>query len=92
MLNPRPMTDSITSGREAAAGHAPVAAAAAPAEPEAKPGGNAAIIRRLARGYVYRQWPTLAVAIFCMVLTAAMTAALSWLLDPAIKEIGRAHV
>ena len=87
MLNPRPMTDSITSGREAAAGHAPVAAAAAPAEPEAKPGGNAAIIRRLARGYVYRQWPTLAVAIFCMVLTAAMTAALSWLLDPAIKEI-----
>ncbi len=47
--------------------------------------GNGTIISRLARVYLRRQWPTLLVAVFCMVLTAGMTAALAYLLDPAIK-------
>jgi ATP-binding cassette, subfamily B, bacterial MsbA len=46
-----------------------------------------AIISRLFRDYVRKQWRMLWVALFCMVVTAAMTGALSWLLDPAIKLI-----
>ncbi|HEY1709154.1 MAG TPA: ABC transporter ATP-binding protein [Rhizomicrobium sp.] len=44
-----------------------------------------AIVRRLVHDYMREQWPTLAVAVTCMVITAAMTAALAWLTDPAIK-------
>jgi subfamily B ATP-binding cassette protein MsbA len=47
----------------------------------------AAIVHRLFRRYVREQWRTLALAVFAMILTAAMTGALSWLLDPAIKMI-----
>ncbi len=37
--------------------------------------------------YLKGQWATLGVAVLCMIVTAAMTAALSYLLDPAIKLI-----
>jgi subfamily B ATP-binding cassette protein MsbA len=47
--------------------------------------GNAVVIRRLLHDYVRGQWRVLAIAVVCMVVTAGMTAALSWLLDPAVK-------
>ncbi len=47
--------------------------------------GNFTIIKRLLRDYVRRQWPTLAVAVVCMAITAGMTAALALLTDPVIK-------
>ncbi|HVT26327.1 MAG TPA: ABC transporter ATP-binding protein [Rhizomicrobium sp.] len=53
----------------------------------AVPMGNLAIVRRLVGGYLKGQWGTLMVAVACMIVTAGMTAALSWLLDPAIKLI-----
>ncbi len=40
---------------------------------------------RLVHDYMREQWRTLAIAVTCMVITAAMTAALAWLTDPAIK-------
>ncbi|HSZ75682.1 MAG TPA: ABC transporter ATP-binding protein [Rhizomicrobium sp.] len=46
-----------------------------------------AIVRRLFRHYVRKQWRMLSVAVFCMIVTACATGALSWLLDPAIKLI-----
>ncbi|MEI9993125.1 MAG: ABC transporter ATP-binding protein [Rhizomicrobium sp.] len=46
---------------------------------------NFTIIRRLFRDYVRKQWPMLSVAVAGMAMTAAMTAALAWLTDPAIK-------
>jgi subfamily B ATP-binding cassette protein MsbA len=52
-----------------------------------KPQGNLPIIRRLLREYMRGQWRILVPAIFCMVLSALMTGALAWLLDPAIKLI-----
>ncbi|HXC55296.1 MAG TPA: ABC transporter ATP-binding protein [Rhizomicrobium sp.] len=55
------------------------------AEPAPKPRDNSAIIGRLFRDYVRKQWATLAVAVGCMAVTAGMTAALSWLTDPVIK-------
>jgi subfamily B ATP-binding cassette protein MsbA len=48
---------------------------------------NVTIIRRLFRDYVRKQWPTLAIAVVGMVVTAASTAALAWLTDPAIKYL-----
>ncbi len=48
---------------------------------------NAAAIRRLLRDYVRRQWRTLAIAVLCMVATASLTAALSYMLDPAVKYL-----
>ncbi len=47
--------------------------------------GNAAIIKRLLNDYVRQQWTTLAIALLCMAVTAAMTAALAFLTDPVIK-------
>lgn len=49
--------------------------------------GDIALIGRIFRDYVSGYWRTLAVALVCMVLTAATTAALAWLVDPAIKLI-----
>lgn len=61
-----------------------------PLAPQAQvstPMGNGAIIRRLVRFYLKGQWGLLGIAVLCMVITAGMTAALSYLLDPAIKLI-----
>ncbi len=49
--------------------------------------GDFAIIGRLVRDYMPGQWPTFGLAALCMLATAAMTGALAWLLDPAIKLI-----
>lgn len=49
--------------------------------------GTLAVSRRLVQDYMTKQWPALIAAVFCMLITAALTAALSWLLDPAIKLI-----
>jgi subfamily B ATP-binding cassette protein MsbA len=49
--------------------------------------GDFGIIGRLARDYLRGQWPTLTIAVACMLATAGMTGALAWLLDPAIKLI-----
>jgi subfamily B ATP-binding cassette protein MsbA len=49
--------------------------------------GNAAVIRRLLFDYVSRQWHTLAIAVVCMIVTATLTAALSYMLDPAVKYL-----
>lgn len=48
---------------------------------------NFAIAARLWRDYVRKRWGTLAIAVVCMAITAAMTAALSWLTDPVIKYL-----
>src|SRR5262249_33479154 len=53
----------------------------------AAPPGNLPIIRRLLREYMRGQWRILLPAIVCMVISALMTGALAWLLDPAIKLI-----
>lgn len=53
----------------------------------AKASGNFAIVRRLFHDYMRNQWPTLATAVACMVVTASATAALSYLLDPAVKYL-----
>ena len=47
--------------------------------------GTVPIIVRLFRDYVRPQWRTLALAVVCMAVTAAMTAALALLTDPVIK-------
>ncbi|HWD27713.1 MAG TPA: ABC transporter ATP-binding protein [Rhizomicrobium sp.] len=54
--------------------------------PEA-PSRNAVIIRRLLTHYMRKQWTTLAVAVSCMIVTAAMTASLAYLTDPAIHYL-----
>jgi len=46
-----------------------------------------ALVRRLLRDYLGRQKLTLLFAVLCMAGGAATTAALAWLLDPAIKLI-----
>jgi subfamily B ATP-binding cassette protein MsbA len=43
------------------------------------------VVRRLVHDYMRDQWRTLSIAMFGMLITAAMTAALAWLTDPAIK-------
>jgi subfamily B ATP-binding cassette protein MsbA len=45
------------------------------------------IIRRLLRDYMGHQWPALALAVFCMMSTAALTGVLAWVIDPAIRLI-----
>ncbi|HEY4115245.1 MAG TPA: ABC transporter ATP-binding protein [Rhizomicrobium sp.] len=59
----------------------------APAGPGAKPLGDMAIVRRLLRDYLGRQWPALVIAGVCMVITASTNGALAAILDPAIKKI-----
>ncbi|MEJ0026155.1 MAG: ABC transporter ATP-binding protein [Rhizomicrobium sp.] len=45
------------------------------------------IMTRLARDYMRRQWRTLILAVLCMIATAAATAGLAYLTDPAIKYL-----
>jgi subfamily B ATP-binding cassette protein MsbA len=61
------------------------AGASVPPAPPASPRDSSAILRRLLRDYVSKQWTTLAIAVVGMIVTSAMTAALAWLTDPAIK-------
>ncbi len=46
-----------------------------------------AVIRRFATDYLLRRWPRLLLALVCMVLVAATTAAMASLLGPVIKKI-----
>src|SRR6185437_8580810 len=80
MLHP----PAMTAGTEAS-----IRADLSPRAParDAVPMGNLTIVRRLVGGYLTGQWGTLSLAVACMMVTAGMTAALSWLLDPAIKLI-----
>src|SRR6201996_716584 len=55
--------------------------------PIPKPRGDWAIIRRLMRDYLGDQRLLLALGIFCMVISAAMTGLLAGLLNPAIKRV-----
>jgi subfamily B ATP-binding cassette protein MsbA len=55
--------------------------------PERAPGGDGAIIRRLLRDYIGNQWGLLAIGIFCMVISAAMTGMMAGLINPAIKRV-----
>ncbi|WP_243746604.1 ABC transporter ATP-binding protein [Zavarzinia compransoris] len=62
--------------------------ASAPTEtPETLPAPRTSIVRRLLRGAIRPHAGRLVVAGFMMALVAGMTAALAWLLDPAIDEI-----
>ncbi len=49
--------------------------------------GDLSAVARLIRVYMTGHWGALALAAFCMVITSVMTAALAWIIDPAIKEI-----
>src|ERR1700744_6187030 len=52
-----------------------------------KPRSDWGIVRRLARDYMGRQWPLLALSIVCMLITAAMSGELAGIINPAIKKI-----
>jgi subfamily B ATP-binding cassette protein MsbA len=59
-----------------------------------EPGGEPAqlsgtwpVIARLQRDYLRGRWGTLSLAVICMVVTSAMTVALAYLIDPAVKEL-----
>jgi len=60
--------------------------AAAPPAPR-KPLGDWKIVRRLAHDYLRDQSTLLALGIFCMIVTAAMTGLMAGLINPAIKRI-----
>src|SRR5271155_2741563 len=45
------------------------------------------IIRRLLHDYMGGQWASLALAVVCMLSTAALTGVLAWIIDPAIRLI-----
>ena len=49
--------------------------------------GDTAIIRRLLRDYLGNRWALLTLAIFCMVVSAAMTGLMAGLINPAIKRV-----
>lgn len=51
------------------------------------PTSSAVLMRRLLRDYVLRHRPRLILAIFCMMVAAACTAAYAWLMQPALDEI-----
>src|ERR1700749_1987306 len=55
--------------------------------PTPKPRGDWAIIRRLMRDYLGDQRVLLALGIFCMVISAAMTGLMAGLINPAIKRV-----
>jgi len=46
-----------------------------------------AIVARLFHDYIKGQWPALAAAIVCMLITSAMTMTLAWIVQPAVKEL-----
>jgi len=56
-----------------------------PAAPPDSAQGDLALLSRLARDYVVPQSGTLAIAVVCMVVGAATTGVLAWMLDPIIK-------
>ena len=58
----------------------------ATAEPPPEP-SERALLARIFRTYLAPRWKTLAWALFCAVVVAALTALLAWLLNPAIKRI-----
>lgn len=68
-------------------GRAPRKPALADARSAAPPLGDLRIIHRLARDYMSRQWPKIAFAVGCMIVTGLTNGALAWLLDPAVKKI-----
>jgi ATP-binding cassette, subfamily B, bacterial MsbA len=49
--------------------------------------GDTTIIRRLLRDYLGNRWALLTLAIFCMVVSAAMTGLMAGLINPAIKRV-----
>jgi subfamily B ATP-binding cassette protein MsbA len=51
-----------------------------------------AVIRRLIRDYVSRQWGLLVLAVFCMLLTSAMGGAIPWLVNSVTKQIFMRHM
>lgn len=55
--------------------------------PSGRPDSDLALIWRLLRTYLGKRTFKVAAAIACMVGGAAMTGALAWLLDPAVKQI-----
>jgi len=57
------------------------------ANPRGRPLGDIAIISRLLRDYMSRQWPLLLLGIACMIITAAMQGALAGIINPAIKKL-----
>ncbi|HEV2560883.1 MAG TPA: ABC transporter ATP-binding protein [Rhizomicrobium sp.] len=57
------------------------------ANPRGRPLGDMAIIGRLLRDYMSRQWPLLLLGIACMIVTAAMQGALAGIINPAIKKL-----
>jgi len=53
--------------------------------------GTAAVVRRLLRDYVGRQWGLLAVAILCMLATSAISGLVPWLINQEVKLIFLRH-
>ena len=51
-----------------------------------------AVIGRLIRDYVSRQWGLLVLAVFCMLLTSAMGGAIPWLVNSVTKQIFMRHM
>ncbi len=63
---------------------------APPARDVSKPArsdSDFALIWRLLHDYLGKHLPTVAVAVVCMIGSAAMVGALAWLLNPAVKQI-----
>ncbi|HEY2034646.1 MAG TPA: ABC transporter ATP-binding protein [Rhizomicrobium sp.] len=52
-----------------------------------KPHGDWAAVRRIVRDYIGNRWGLLAIGIFCMVISAAMTGLMAGLINPAIKRV-----
>jgi subfamily B ATP-binding cassette protein MsbA len=68
--------------------NAKVATALAAAPPVAHESmGDMGILRRIAHDYLRNQWNLLAFAVFCMVVSAAMTGLMAGLINPAIKRV-----
>ena len=62
-----------------------------PASNAPPPGKTGAVIRRLLRDYVGGQWGLLLLAIFCMLLTSAISGLVPWLLNLEVKLIFLRH-
>ena len=62
-----------------------------PAPPAPQPLGTGAVIRRLLRDYVGGQWGLLALAVFCMLLTSAVSGLVPQLVNWEIKLIFLRH-
>ena len=60
---------------------------ATPETPAAADAGTWMLVRRLLAGYVRRHWRVLSVAMACMVVVAAATAANAWLMQPVLDDV-----